>query len=293
LFLLAFIYLCYKKDLYLAGSQNEETETYWLIIIALIIFLYVFVDTIVLLFKKLNLSANINLLFLFFVPLLGSVGTGNSITYQVIVYPVFWFLLTILFLKFKLKTAQNSFFSPLLVLMIVISSIQFYCGSFYYPYRIPAKLSTLVYKQISGTDNSTLYVDRESSNLIDSVRQVLKEYTDFKVGDPVFTYFHEAGINYFIGAQTVAFSCLTDYGQGKTNCFLIDAYADKYDYANMFYILPKFRHDTIETFKCLEALGFTFGNYKRIGGFDYFIYTANRPVEIFAPLKRLKNNGRS
>lgn len=278
-----FAYVSYDKSFYLGGVKYYYTINFLTIMALFVLFTSRAVLLVIDLFqhKRMNLPGFVMALFLFAIPFVGAVGTGNLLSIQIIWYTSFLYG-AIYLLLYLYGPYYLSFFMVFLSLNAMAQSIS---GLIYYPYRINSLIEeTQPLSSKIGAEN--ILVNASLKQSVDSAYNILHAKARFVEGDPIFAFSPEYGLIYLMRGTLPGW---TWYNEKPTRINLVtlkDVQLNNMD--RMIFILPSDYELDSAYRACFKErkIDFTDG-YSSVGIIPYFIDNRSRPLTVYAPNNRI------
>jgi tetratricopeptide (TPR) repeat protein/small basic protein len=149
-----------------------------------------------------GMKATLICLYLFGIPVLGAVGTGNAIYVNFAYQLASWGGLILLELFWLGAVLEAPAFTPIaLVVMSCIATGQFVFGFVYQPYRLNGNLLQQTVPTRINNDQSMLLLDPASHQFFTDIRTNL-EKNGFQDGDDIIGLFDVPGIVFAVGAHS-------------------------------------------------------------------------------------------
>ncbi|MBL4654391.1 MAG: hypothetical protein JKY33_01030, partial [Bacteroidia bacterium] len=220
-------------------------------------------------------------LFLFFLPLCGSIGTSSILPINIIQYLYPWFLLILLISCWVSKKLQNNFYVNAFALIIgTFAFTQTVHGYVYSPYRLNSDLFHQTEEVLQLPKLEELKIETQSKDFILSINKIVQEKTKFSEGDPVIEIVDLPGIVYSLGGVSPGNSWYNPK-YPNTNCYYLGVANIKALNKTLLFFYADERIS--EGFKnCLNEQGINYPNgYSKIGEVKHL--HSDKTINIYAP----------
>ncbi len=224
------------------------------------------------------------LVFLLGVPYVGSAGTNNPLSLQVMQYMFAWFgivyILSAIIAGFR-KEWNLSY--VLLTALGIFCTAQVFHGYFYCHQRVKGDITvkTEVFDDLPGANN--IYFNKERFDLVEKVRNAVFTKTNYQANDPIIA-FHLPGMVYMLDGVTPGDSW---YKSTRTtaNCYNLRKTSLK-NLERLMFIIPDGQFVIPGQVACLKDVGV---NYME----DYYLLESidkggGKALNIFAPKNLIK-----
>jgi hypothetical protein len=274
-----YAYLTYANGFYLGGVSHYYTINF--LYIAGLFSLFV-AQTGLIVFdmfrgKTKDLPVFAMALFLFAMPFVGALGTGNLLSIQITWYTSFLFAAMYLLLYLN----GPYFLNLLMVLLSINAMAQSVSGLIYFPYRTNplTEESTPLSREI-GAGN--ILVNPSLKQSVDSAYQLLHTRTGYAEGDPIFALSPEYGLIYFLKGTLPGWTWYNEKPTAANLRALKDAQLKNMD--RTIFILPtNYEMDCLYR-ACFMEMNIDFPNaYIQAGSIPYVIDNQIRPLSVYAP----------
>jgi hypothetical protein len=278
-------YFSYLRVYYLGGIKYVYVVTFFYILLNFILFCGLALTLILDRAEKKSRNTDLTLIiiFLFFIPFFGSVGTTNYLTVQ-----IFWYAPFVFALLFLLLQIHGGFLLNIMLVVLSVNAIlQAVSGLIYYPYRITETLFEQSYRLSSEVSEERILLDKELKKSVETVYNLIRSKTNFADGGPIFSFRYEYGFIYFLRGTLPGWSWYTDEASAG-NCLNLKKTNLKNLNQTIFIFPEGYVPDSIFV-SCLKDLEIDFyADYKELGKTEYFIDGVNRPLKIYAPERLFK-----
>lgn len=223
---------------------------------------------------------------LFFIPILASAGTNNSLPLQCVLFLSNWFLLFYILLIRISEFIQNKFFAICIVIFIgIISVSQTIFGFVYAPYRLNGNL----FAQKENVENlekvKNLKLDLQSKNFILKIDSILNSKIKRLENQPMISVNASPGIVYLLNGISPG-SGWYKYYEHELNCFNIQKSNLENLNKSILFVEGDGRIPN-EFVDCLNEKGFDFpSSFSNVGVVRHPLYGSN--VNILVPRSLMK-----
>lgn len=214
-------------------------------------------------------------------PFVGTIGTNNGLSAQLMIYMSFFLIIIYLMLHKLKKTISPLATTFLLVVTAFVATSQTIDGLVFDPYRVDQPLTECQYSlaEITGYE---IKVSHERGEVVKEVKHLLKSKTGFKKGDPILTFKREFGFIYLLEGHLPLYSWL-NVNTPKKNCALIARF-DSVVLSETIFIIRNSKGLNKTFIDCLADRDVVFGeNYRLLGKVNYPFSGRNDTLKIWAP----------
>ncbi|GHN00244.1 hypothetical protein WSM22_17330 [Cytophagales bacterium WSM2-2] len=272
----------YEQSLYLGGQKYFYTFTFiYILIIVIWVVAQVILSSVDWIRSKLeNISVLVMAGLLLLMPLVGSFGTNNLLSIQIIWYTSFLFA-GIYLLLYK---SGPYLLTAFVIVLAINAAIQSISGVFYFPYRTnPISEES----QLLLVGEERIKLNKELCASVKTAYDLVYSKTTFSPRDPIFAFASEYGYIYFLKGTLPGWGWYSETSKEMNRTQLESSRIKNID--QTIFILPvEYRLDSlyISSFK-KRNVRFP-EDYTKLGEFTHRLEAEQRQLAIYVPKKILK-----
>jgi hypothetical protein len=278
-------YVTYKNNFYMGGTAYIYTVAFFYILTAFTLFFSEIVLILLSALKKeyLRIEAFLMIVFLTAIPFIGSLGTNNLLSVQIVWYTSFIFAAFYLLLY----SHKELILTTLVLLLAINATIQSVSGLVYSPYRIKQNLLVQTQRLSSNLSKEKVRMDADTKNTVELAAQMVYSKTTFSAGDPVFAFRSDFGLVYFVNGSLPGLHWYREEDPAG-NCEHFKSSKIPHLEKTLFILPVSYKMDSAFN-TCLHDLRIDFpASYTELGEVPYNVDGSARPLKIFAPYSILK-----